>query len=446
MSESTDTTDTKIANLSSDYQSGFANHFASEAEEGALPIGQNSPQKPPYGLYAEQISGTSFMATRCENQRTWFYRIRPSVMHGEFKPYPQSLICSRPFRACPPPDQMRWHPLDIPTEPCDFIDGLTTMAGNGDVSSVRGCAAHIYRANRSMQSRFFYNADGELLIVPEKGLLNFRTELGTMSVAPGEIAVIPAGIKFQVLLVDATARGYICENYGPAFRLPTLGPIGANGLANPRDFLTPRAAYEEKLGSFELLVKFQGRLFSTQLGHSPFDVVAWHGNYAPYKYDLSRFQTINTVSFDHCDPSIFTVLTSPSELSGTANVDFVIFPPRWSVAEHTFRPAYFHRNSMSEFMGLVFGQYEAKTSGFYPGGASLHNKMSAHGPDSLSYEKARRDNLVPEKIVNSLAIMFESSLVFQPTDFALQTSFRDRDYLSSWHKLRSHFSGTGDKS
>jgi homogentisate 1,2-dioxygenase len=423
-----------------DYQSGFANHFASEAEPGALPVGQNSPQAVPHDLYAELLSGTSFTTRRAENQRSWLYRIRPSVVHGAYSERSHSLFLSRPFQANATPEQMRWSPIDVPDQPLDFLDGVVTIAGNGDLASIRGCAVHIYRANRSMEKRFFLNADGEMLIVPEMGSLHLRTEFGAMHVAPGEIAVVPTGVKFQALLLTDSARGYICENYGPAFRLPELGPIGANGLANPRDFLIPKASYEEKSGDFELWTKFQGKFFSAKLSHSPLDVVAWHGNYAPYKYDLSRFQVVNTVSFDHCDPSIYTVLTSPSEYPGLANVDFVIFPPRWSVAEHTFRPAWFHRNCMSEYMGLISGAYEAKQGGgFVPGGGSLHNRMSAHGPDSQTYEQAVKAKLTPAKIEATMAFMFESSLILQPTAFALNTSHRQSDYRDCWQGLKANF-------
>ena len=421
------------------YQSGFGNHFATEALADALPKGQNSPQKAAYGLYAEQISGTSFLAPRSENQRSWTYRIRPSVLQSAFSPVEhQGLLKSRPFdEIVPSPDQMRWDPL--PIGPADFVEGLVTMAGNGDMSSVRGCAAHIYTANRSMTDRYFYNADGDFLFVPQQGNLILRTEFGVMEVKPGEIAVIQRGIKYQVVLPDGQARGYVCENYGPAFRLPHLGPIGANGLANPRDFLTPVASFEERTGYFHLICKFQGRLWEAELDHSPLDVVAWHGNYAPYKYDLSLFQAVNTVSFDHSDPSIFTVLQSPSELPGVSNVDFVIFPPRWSVAEQTFRPPYFHRNVMSEFMGLIFGVYEAKQEGFVAGGASLHNCMSAHGPDAETYERAITAELKPQYQSGTLAFMFESSLVFNPTKFAATTDLRQKDYLSCWRGLKANF-------
>lgn len=425
------------------YQSGFANHFESEAESGSLPVGQNSPQRAAYGLYAEQLSGSSFTAARSENMRSWLYRIRPSVMHGSFHCIDSPLLKSRPFPAdCNTPNQLRWNPTPFPLLAQDFIESLVTFAGNGDLASWRGCAVHLYAANKDMSDRFFYDADGELLIVPEQGLLHFRTEFGAMLVAPGEIAVVPRGIKFQVLLPDGKARGYVCENFGPALRLPQLGPIGANGLANPRDFLSPTAAYEERSGKLELLAKYAGSLWSAPLPHSPLDVVAWHGNYAPYKYDLAKFQTINTVSFDHCDPSIFTVLTSPSEIAGYANIDFVIFPPRWMVAEKTFRPPYYHRNVMSEFMGLVFGAYDAKEEGFVPGGSSLHNCMSAHGPDAATFEKASQVELKPQYQGDTLAFMFETSLPLTPTAFALQTPLRQDDYMDCWSGLQSHFDKT----
>jgi homogentisate 1,2-dioxygenase len=422
------------------YQSGFGNHFATEAEAGALPHGQNSPQKAPHGLFAEQLSGTSFNASRHENQRSWLYRIRPSVLHSPFTKADRKNIRSRPFTETEvSPEQLRWNPLAIPDQPADFVDGIITFAGNGDLSSLRGSAAHIYAANKSMTDRFFYNADGEMLLVPQMGALELRTEFGVIALKPGEIAVVPRGIKFQVRLPEGKARGYICENYGPSFRLPYLGPIGANGLANPRDFLAPVASYEDKAGKYILTAKFQGNLWNAKQDHSPLDVVAWHGNYFPYKYDLSLFQAVNSVTFDHSDPSIFTVLTSPSELPGTANVDFVIFPPRWSVAEHTFRPPYFHRNCMSEFMGLIFGAYEAKEEDFLPGGASLHNSMSAHGPDADSYAKAIASDLKPQRIENTLAIMFESSLVYSPTSFALSTPLLQKDYLNCWKPLKPNF-------
>ena len=416
------------------YQSGFGSHFATEAVPGALPVGQNSPQQTPFGLYAEQLSGSAFTAPRHENRRSWLYRLRPSASHAPFKPYRGApLLRSGPFTESPAtPNRLRWDPMLEPTTPIDFLDALTTYGGSGHPAVQAGIAVHLFAANRSMDGRVFYDADGELLIVPQDGALRLRTELGVLIAAPGEIAVVPRGVRFTVDLLEGHARGYVCENYGAPFRLPELGPIGANGLANARDFLAPVAAFEDVEAPTQLVQKFQGRLWETALPWLPLDVVAWHGNLTPYKYDLARFNTINTVSFDHPDPSIFTVLTSPSELPGTANCDFVIFPPRWMVAEHTFRPPWFHRNIMSELMGLVRGAYDAKAGGFAPGGASLHNRMNGHGPDRESYEKAIASDLAPHKIENTLAFMFESRWVITPTRFAAETPLVQLDYDACW--------------
>jgi homogentisate 1,2-dioxygenase len=422
------------------YSSGFGGHFSTEAVSGALPIGQNSPQRPPLGLYAEQFSGAAFTAPRAENRRSWLYRIRPSAGHPPYAPHAQGLVRSGPFIEAPAtPNRLRWDPLEIGSEPRDFVDGLTTIAGNGDAAMGEGVGVHVYRANQSMKDRVFYDADGELLLVPELGRLSIFTEMGVLDLAPGEVGVIPRGLKFRVELLDDSARGYICENYGALFRLPELGPLGSNGLANVRDFLTPVAAFEDKDQPTEVIQKFQGGLWSTTLDRSPLDVVAWHGNLAPYKYDLSRFNTINTVSYDHPDPSIFTVLTSPSDTAGVANADFVIFPPRWMVAEHTFRPPWFHRNIMSEFMGLVHGAYDAKAGGFAPGGMSLHNCMSAHGPDVISHAGATAAELKPHKIENTLAFMFESRFVFRPTAFAMNSPALQSDYDACWDGFNNGF-------
>ncbi len=419
------------------YQTGFGNHFASEAKSGVLPKGQNSPQQVAYGLYAEQLSGTAFTAPRASNLRSWLYRIRPSVLHGEFTQIDPGLFTETTTHgSAQPPTQLRWDPLPYPSKPTDFLQGLITMASNGNVTQQIGAAIHHYAINNSMQNNYFYNADGEILIAPEAGDLLLATELGKLLIAPGEIAVIPRGIKFQVKLPGKTARGYVLENYGSALRLPELGPIGANGLANPRDFQAPTACYEHKTGDFTLFCKYQGHLWQAQLDHSPLDVVAWHGNYTPYKYNLAHFNVINTVSFDHPDPSIFTVLHSPSTTPGVANVDFVIFPSRWMVAEHTFRPPYYHRNVMSEYMGLIKGSYDAKPGGFVPGGASLHNCMSAHGPDADAYKKASTAKLKAEFYAETLAIMFESRYVWQPSIFALTTKLRQSNYLNCWDKLK----------
>src|ERR1700728_1675711 len=415
------------------YQSGFANEFATEAVAGALPKGQNAPQKSSLGLYTEQFSGTPFTAPRATNRRTWLYRIRPSVTHRPFVQLPETNLRSGPFdEVSATPNQLRWDPLPIPTTPCDFLDGIVTMGGNGGPAGQTGCAVHIYAATQSMSGRFFSNADGEMLVVPQLGKLRFFTELGILEVAPGEICVLPRGLKMRVELLEESARGYILENYRLPFRLPDLGPIGANGLANPRDFLSPVAAYEDVDGKFQSLCKFQGKLGSAAIDHSPLDVVAWHGNYAPCKYDLARYNCINSVSFDHPDPSIYTVLTSPSEIPGTANVDFAIFPPRWIVSEHTFRPPSFHRNFMNEFMGLIHGEYDAKAEGFTPGGASLHNCMSGHGPDAETFARASTAELKPIKLDGTLAFMFETRFVCRPTKFAMRTSLLQHEYFECW--------------
>jgi homogentisate 1,2-dioxygenase len=407
-----------------------------------LPEGQNSPQKVTYGLYAEQLSGTAFTAPRHANRRSWLYRIRPAVKHGAFRAWEQGLLRTAPFEdAVTPPDPLRWDPLPIPSAPTDFVDGLATLAGNGDAAMQAGIGIHVYACNRSMRDRFFYDADGELLIVPQQGGLRIATELGVLDASPGQVAVVPRGVRFAIALAQASARGYVCENYGAMLRLPELGPIGANGLANPRDFLAPVASFEDREGAFELIAKFGGRLWSAPIDHSPLDVVAWHGNLAPYLYDLARFNAMNTVTFDHADPSIFTVLTSPSDTPGTANVDFVIFPPRWMVAEHSFRPPWFHRNVMSEFMGLVRGTYDAKAEGFVPGGASLHNCMAGHGPDAQTFERASSAKLEPQKLEDTLAFMFESRYVIRATRDALESPCLQPHYRDCWSGLAKHFSG-----
>ncbi|MCK8104241.1 homogentisate 1,2-dioxygenase [Pseudoalteromonas sp. 2CM36K] len=424
------------------YMTGFGNEFETEALPGALPIGQFSPQKVKYDLYAEQFSTTAFTAPRADNRRTWMYRIRPSVVQGDYTAIDNGLIRTAPITEVPtPPTMLRWDPIDIPAAPTDFIDGLITMAANGSANGQAGIGIHVYVANKSMDKRFFYNADGEMLFVPQHGELLLKTELGHLSIKAGEIAVIPRGIKFQVQLLTDTARGYICENYGHAYVLAERGPVGANGYANDRDFHYPIAAFEDIEGEFELIAKFNGNMFRCDIGHSPLDVVAWTGNSAPYKYDLARFNVMNTVSFDHPDPSIFTVLTSPSGTEGVANIDFAIFPPRWMVAENTFRPPYYHRNIMSEFMGLIEGVYDAKEHGFVPGGMSLHNCMSPHGPEADVFEKASNADLEPQRYDSTLAFMFESRYVISPTKYALEGKERQANYTDCWRTIKKHFNG-----
>ena len=423
------------------YQPGFGSHCVTEALPGALPVGRNSPQVCPYGLYAEQLSGTAFTVSRAESRHSWLYRIRPAALQNAFEPFVGAERWVSQYGSGPiTPNRLRWSPQDIPAEPTDFIEGVTTWAGNGHCDDQIGVGIHLYAANRSMQDRFFYNADAEMLFVPQEGRLRLATELGLLDIEPCEIAVIPRGVRFRVELIDPTARGYMLENFGAPLRLPELGPIGSNGLANPRDFESPVAWYEDRDGDFELIAKFTGGFWRTSLGHSPLDVVAWHGTHAPYKYDLRRFNAIGSISFDHPDPSIFTVLTSPSDTPGAANLDFAIFPPRVLAMENTFRPPWFHRNIAGEFMGLIHGVYDAKAEGFAPGGASLHNCMTPHGPDAETFEKASKADLSrADYIRDTMAFMFETRRVIRPTERALNSATLQSDYDAAWAGFHKHF-------
>jgi homogentisate 1,2-dioxygenase len=424
------------------YMPGFGNTHSTSAEPGALPIGRNSPQRAPLGLYAEQLSGAAFTAPRAVNRRSWTYRILPSVREGNrFAEVDSGLIRTAPCRESRlPAGQLRWRPLPIPTEGrVDFFDGLATIATCGNAALQAGMASHVYVANQSMERRYLSNGDGEMLIVPQTGVLRLCTELGILVVSPLEVAVVPRGVKFRVELLEGPARGYVCETYGAAFVLPERGPIGANALANERDFLYPTAAYEDVEEEGELYLKLGGRLFFTRLTRSPLDVVAWHGDYAPYKYDLRRFCPVGAVAYDHPDPSINTVLTSPSDTPGVANADFVIFPERWLVAEDTFRPPWYHTNLMSEFMGLITGVYDAKPGGFVPGGMSLHNGFLAHGPDGEAFDKASHQTLEPEKLTNTMAFMFETRFMLDPTAFASAAERLDTAYPDAWSALKPRF-------
>lgn len=428
--------------MSTDYQTGFGNNFETESVPGALPQGQNSPQQCPLGLYAEQLSGSPFTAPRGKNERSWLYRIRPSVKHtSTFKPISVTDWLSAPQGVEPSLalGQYRWDP--IPTAPAgtEFLQGLHTMTTAGDVMTQIGMSAHVYDFNSDNPDDYFCNADGELMFVPQLGTLQIFTELGVMTVEPGEIAVVPRGMTYKPICAQSQVRGYVCENYGAPLTLPERGPIGANCLANPRDFKTPVAAYEDKESACRVVYKWCGGFHETHINHSPLDVVAWHGNYVPYKYDLRTFSPVGALLFDHPDPSIFTVLTSPTEQEGTANIDFVIFPPRWMVAENTFRPPWFHRNIMSEFMGLIYGQYDAKETGFIPGGMSLHNQMLPHGPDAAGFEKASSAELAPQKLDGTMAFMFETRYPQQVSSYAASLDSLQDDYAQCWTGLERKF-------
>ncbi|XP_039261743.2 homogentisate 1,2-dioxygenase-like [Styela clava] len=426
------------------YMSGFGNEFSSEDPRcpGSLPKGQNSPQKCPYGLYAEQLSGSAFTCPRTSNKRSWLYRILPSAKHEPFRPYAHPYVTHNWDDEAPNPNQMRWSPFKIASQherKVDFVDGLRTVCGAGDARARNGIAIHIYTCNTNMEDKAFYNSDGDLLIVPQQGNLYITTEFGKMVVEPNEICVIQQGMRFAVN-VDGMTRGYVLEVFGVHFTLPDLGPIGANGLANPRDFLTPVACYEDRSVDYTIISKYQSKLFCAKQDHSPFDVVAWHGNYAPYKYDLDKFMVINAVKFDHADPSIFTVLTAQSLRPGVAIADFVIFPPRWSVQEHTFRPPYYHRNCMSEFMGIIKGTYEAKV-GSVPGSATLHSMMTPHGPDAACFEMASKEVMEAKFIAaGTQAFMFESSLSMALTRWGNETcDVVDHEYFKCWAPIKKHF-------
>ncbi len=429
--------------ISPTYMSGFGNGFETEALEGALPIGRNSPQRCAYGLYAEQLSGSPFTAPRARNERSWLYRIKPTVAHwGRFRRAPDSLWRSAPHREVEmPPAPMRWDAIKLPAPGVTFMQGLQTITTAGDATAQAGMAAHVYTVTASMRDAYLYDADGELLFVPQHGALRLWTEFGIIDIEPGEIAVIPRGVKLRVELAEgiAGARGYICENYGAALTLPERGPIGANCLANPRDFLTPTARFEDRDAPGELYVKWGGTIWVADIDRSPLDVVAWHGNYAPYKYDLRRFSPVGPLLFDHADPSIFTVLTSASETPGTANIDFVCFPDRWMVAENTFRPPWYHMNVMSEFMGLIYGQYDAKPEGFVPGGFSLHNTMLPHGPDVEAFERASNAPLAPHKLEGTMAFMFETRFPQFVTAHAASLPELQSSYALYGKRLHRHF-------
>ena len=428
--------------ITAGYMSGFGNHFETEAIEGALPRGMNSPQKCAFGLYGEQLSGTAFTAPGDENQRTWCYRIRPSVKHvGRFTRIDIPYWKSAPhiINDVASLGQYRWGPLEVPDTSLTFITGMRTMTTAGDVNTQVGLANHSYLITQSMEDEYFSSADSELLIIPQMGKLRFHTELGILDVNPKEITIIPRGLVFRVDLLDGPARGYVCENYGQAFRLPEKGPIGANCMANPRDFLTPVASFEDRDVSSTVVLKWCGQFHKTNINHSPLDVVAWHGNYAPIKYDLTTYCPVGAILFDHPDPSIFTVLTAPSGQAGTANIDFVLFRERWMVAENTFRPPWYHKNVMSELMGNIYGEYDAKPDGFKPGGLSLHNMMLPHGPDKAAFDKASYGDLKPHKLDETMSFMIETRFPQHLTDFAANEAPLQEDYAACWAGLEKNF-------
>ena len=430
------------------YMPGFGNDFETEALPRALPEGMNSPQKCNYGLYGEQLSGTAFTAPSHQNERTWCYRIRPSVKHTHrftktALPYFKSAPCIDPDVLSL--GQYRWDPVPHSGAALTWLTGMRTMTTARDVNTQVGMAAHVYLVTDSMVDAYFYRADSEMLIVPQEGRLRFCTELGVIDLEPQEIAIIPRGLVYRVELLEGPARGFVCENYGQKFTLPGRGPIGANCMANPRDFKTPVAAFEDREASSTVTIKWCGQFHTTKIGHSPLDVVAWHGNYAPLKYDLKTYCPVGAVLFDHPDPSIFTVLTAPSGVEGTANIDFVLFRDRWMVAEDTFRPPWYHKNIMSELMGNIYGVYDAKPKGFVPGGMSLHNMMLPHGPDRNAFEGASNAALKAEKLIETMSFMFETRFPQHLTRFAATEAPLQDDYIDCWADLEKKFDGRPER-
>lgn len=424
------------------YMPGFGNDFETEALPGALPQGMNSPQRCEYGLYGEQLSGTAFTDVRPE--RTWCYRIRPSVKHSHrYEKIDLPYWVSAPHVV---PDvislgQYRWNPVPHSDQDLTWLTGMRTMTTAGDVNTQIGMATHIYLATESMVDSYFFSADSEMLVIPQEGHIRFCTELGIIDLEPKEIAIIPRGLLYRVEVLDGPARGFVCENYGQKFELPRRGPIGANCMANPRDFKTSVAAFEDREVHSMVTAKWCGQFHKTKIEQSPLDVVAWHGNYAPYKYDLRTYCPVGAVLFDHPDPSIFTVLTAPSGQPGTANIDFVLFRERWMVAEDTFRPPWYHKNIMSELMGNIYGQYDAKPEGFVPGGVSLHNMMLPHGPDKNAFDGASNAKLGAEKLDNTMSFMIETRFPQHLTEFASKEAPLQDDYVECWTSLEKKFDG-----
>ncbi|GJE85537.1 homogentisate 1,2-dioxygenase [Phanerochaete sordida] len=413
------------------YQVGFGNWFTSEALPNVLPSGQNMPQKNKYDLYTEGMNGCPFTAPRAQNQHNWLYRIRPSVAHqGITKSAKQNPYLVAEFSLNDPkqsvsPERVAWRPDSVPAnERVTFVHGIKSMAGNGSPLLREGVVLHTYACNASMERQAFVNSDGDFLLVPVAGRLDIQTELGRMMVFPGEVAVVQRGLKWKVSVPDGKAMGYIQEIFGMHYELPELGPLGASGLANPRDFEHPVAHFDVDQSDWEVLYKLGGQLWSCAQDHTPFDVVAWHGNYVPYKYDLDAFISCGSLSRDHMDPSVWTVLTARSKTPGVALADVIFAGERWDVAEKTFRPPYFHRNTATEIIGLISGDFGFERD-FAPGALSLETGFGAHGMESDAYDAASDMELKPTKILQGTRmVLFETSMLMCLTEHALKTSRR----------------------
>lgn len=406
--------------------SGFGNTLSSEAIAGAIPPHQNSPRRPPFGLYAEQLSGTGFTAARADNRRTWCYRVRPASQRTDFAPLAHPRLAGE-FPGAPVVELTGFPPLAGAPEH-DFLDGLVTLCGAGDARLRTGYALHRYAATRSMESRAFYSADGDLLILPERGAFTLLTELGALAVAPGSLAIVPRGLAFSILLHDEPIRGYVAEPFGGGFRLPERGPVGANGLADARHFHAPAAWHEDRLApGFTLVAKLGGALHAAPLDHTPFDVAGWFGNHVPYVYDLADFSPVGNTLLDHGDPSIYCVLSAP-------NLDLIVFPPRWDATAHTFRPPYFHRNTIAEINGIL--RDDEHHAPFVPGCVFITPPLTPHGVGGRTVERERaRDDDAPYRVHDSLWFQLESPLAPVLAAWAHPVE----DWSATWPSARSYF-------
>ncbi|KAH9884385.1 homogentisate 1,2-dioxygenase [Xylariomycetidae sp. FL2044] len=413
------------------YQIGFGNRFATEAIPGVLPQACNTPQRCKYDLISEQLNGTPFISPRATLLHAWFYRIHPSVKHRPLKRLPKNEDLEAVFSPLNPdveftPQDLGWDKFPHPkgadaVDMIDFIDGLKTIGGHGDPTLKEGLAVHMYMANTSMPNRAFCNNDGDMLIIPQEGRLDIQTEFGRLMVRPGELVVVQAGMRFTVGLPDGPSRGYIQEIFGSHYELPELGPVGSNGMAQPRDFEIPVASFDVDLSPWTVVVKLAGALFAYEQDHTPYDVVGWHGNYAPYKYAMEKFISSATVDRDQSDPSIYCVLTARSKIPGVSLSDFLVFTPKWCSTRNTFRPPYYHRNVATEIMGMPYGTWHGSATMLEPGGLTYEPSYMPHGESYERWKEATGADLQPARVgEGAMAFMMHISGHVSLTQYALQ--------------------------
>ncbi|GAD98612.1 homogentisate 1,2-dioxygenase, putative [Paecilomyces variotii No. 5] len=420
------------------YQVGFGNRFVSEAVPDTIPRdGRNLPQRANYDLYIEQLNGTTFVTCRKDMFNVWFHRIRPSCAHKALKPLEYkhdivSVFSSQNEGVSFVPFNNEWGPLEIPLEskPTNFWQGIKTILGHGDPTLKEGVAVHQYAANLSMDKEAFVNHDGDYLFVPQQGRLDIQTELGRMMVLPGELFVIPAGLRFKVSLPDGPSRGYIQEIFGSHFELPDLGPIGSNGLALPQDFEIPVASYDLDTSSWEIITKLAGKLYHYEQAHTPFDVVGWHGNYVPYKYEIEKLLALSS-SKDQLDPSAYTILTAKSKIPGVSITDFCAFTPKWVNSLNSWRPPYYHRTMGAEVMGMVRGEYGGSAKTLEPGALTCDNAYVPHGETYDAWKKHAFVDLEPTLL---------GAGVLSITKFALERHNQIKPMREElWDNMHGHF-------